>query len=121
MLVKRKKRKEQEINIFNNVPGINDILLPSTLEEKKDYLCLGYNKYCRTFVMTVFPEQTWIGWLDNLSYIGNVTISAKIEPSSNATVINQLTRKLVQAQSEYATYVRQRKYIAYTRVRKANY
>lgn len=120
MLVKRKKRKEQEINIFNNVPGINDILLPDILEEKKDYLCLGYNKYCRTFVMTVFPKQTWIGWLDNLSYIGNVTISAKIEPSSNATVINQLTRKLVQAQSEYATYARQRKYITYTGIRKAN-
>ena len=32
---------------------------------------------------------------------------AKIEPSSNGTVINQLTKKLVQSQSEYATYSRQ--------------
>lgn len=31
----------------------------------------------------------------------------KIEPSSNGIVINQLTKRLVQNQSEYATYSRQ--------------
>jgi hypothetical protein len=106
MLGKNKKLKE-EINIFDNVPTISDILLPDTLQEKKDYLILGYNKFSRTFVMTIYPEQTWIGWLDDLSYIGNINISFKIEPSSNSSVINQLTRKLVQSQSEYATYSRQ--------------
>ena len=81
-------------------------------QEKKDYLCLGYNKYSRIFVMTIYPEQTWVSWLDDLFNIGNINISVKIEPSSNGVVINQLTRKLVQCQSEYATYSRQRKYSA---------
>ncbi len=106
MLEKNKKAKE--INIFDNVPNSMDLLLPDVLEEKTDYLYLGYNKYSRIFVMTIYPEQTWISWLDDLFYIGNINISVKIEPSSNGTVINQLTKKLVQSQSEYATYSRQR-------------
>ncbi len=106
MLEKNKKAKE--INIFDNVPNSMDLLLPDVLEEKTDYLYLGYNKYSRIFVMTIYPEQTWISWLDDLFYIGDINISVKIEPSSNGTVINQLTKKLVQSQSEYATYSRQR-------------
>ena len=39
--------------------------------------------------------------------IRNINISIKIEPSSNGNVINQLTKKLVQSQSEYSTYSRQ--------------
>ena len=57
--------------------------------------------------MTIYPEQTWVSWLDDLFAIGNINISVKIEPSINGNVINQLTKKLVQAQSEYATYSRQ--------------
>lgn len=105
MLIRNKEQKE--INIFNNVPNIMELLLPDSLQERKDYLCLGYNKYSRIFVMTVYPEQTWIGWLDDLFNIGNINISVKIEPSINGNVINQLTKKLVQNQSEYATYSRQ--------------
>ena len=84
-----------------------DLILPDELQEKKDYLILGYNKFSRIFVMTVYPEQTWVSWLDDLFNIGNINISIKIEPSSNGNVINQLTKKLVQSQSEYATYSRQ--------------
>ena len=102
-----KNKKQKEIDIFKNIPNSMDLLVPDTLQEKKDYLILGYNKFSRTFVMTIYPEQTWVSWLDDLFNIGNINISVKIEPSNNGTVINQLTRKLVQSQSEYATYSRQ--------------
>ena len=102
-----RNKEQKEIDIFNNVANIMDLLLPDSLQERKDYVCLGYNKYSRIFVMTVYPEQTWIGWLDDLFNIGNINISVKIEPSINGNVINQLTKKLVQNQSEYATYSRQ--------------
>ena len=104
MLVKNKKEKKKDIDIFSNIPSISDLLLPEELQERKDYLTLGYNKYSRIFVMTVYPEQTWVSWLDDLFSIGNINISVKVEPSSNGNVINQLTKKLVQSQSEYATY-----------------
>ena len=107
MLVKNKKTRKEEINIFDNVPTISDILLPDVLQEKRDYLVLGYNKFSRMFVLTVYPENTWVGWLEDLTYIGNVNISVKVEPANNGNVINQLTKKLVQAQSEYSTYSRQ--------------
>jgi len=42
-----KSKKQKEIDIFNNYTNIMDILLPDSLEEKKDYLYLGYNKYSR--------------------------------------------------------------------------
>ena len=99
-----KNKKQKEINIFDNILTMADILLPETLQEKKDYLILGYNKFTRIFAMTIYPEQTWVSWLDDLFHIGNINISVKIEPSSNGNVINQLTKKLVQSQSEYATY-----------------
>ena len=107
MLGKNKKEKKNEIDIFNNIPVMADLLLPDELQERKDYISLGYNKYSRTFAMTIYPEQTWVSWLDDLFNIGNINISVKIEPSSNGTVINQLTKKLVQSQSEYATYSKQ--------------
>ena len=114
MLIKDRKQKKKEINIFDNVPSIADIILPDTLQEKTDYINLGYNKFTRTFAMTIYPEQTWVSWLDNLFHIGNINISVKIEPTSNGNTISQLTKKLVQSQSEYATYSRQRKYITFT-------
>ena len=107
MLVKNKKEKKKEIDIFSNIPSMADLLLPEELQERKDYLTLGYNKYSRIFVMTVYPEQTWVSWLDDLFSIGNINISVKVEPSSNGNVISQLTKKLVQSQSEYATYSKQ--------------
>lgn len=115
-----KSKKVKEINIFNNIPNNLDLLLPDVLEERKDYIYSGYNKYSRIFVMTTYPEQTWISWLDDLFYIGDINISVKIEPSSNGNVINQLTKKLVQNQSEYTTYSRQRKYLTLARARKTN-
>ena len=78
MLEKNKKEKPKEIDIFNNIPSIMDLLLPDELQEKKDYLTLGYNKYSRIFVMTVYPEQTWVSWLDDLFSIGNINISVKV-------------------------------------------
>ena len=44
MLVKNKKEKKKEIDIFNNIPSMADLLLPEELQERKDYLTLGYNK-----------------------------------------------------------------------------
>ncbi len=102
-----KNKKQKGINIFDNVPTISDILLPDIMQEKRDYLILGYNKFTRTFVMTIYPEQTWVSWLDSLFHLGNINISVKVEPASNGNVINQLTKKLVQSQSEYTTYSRQ--------------
>ncbi len=103
----RKRKKQKVVNIFDNVQSEISLILPDELQEKKDYLILGFNKYSRIFVIEVLPENTWVSWLDDLFNVGDINISVKIEPSNNGTVVNQLTKKLVQSQSEYATYTRQ--------------
>lgn len=66
MLVKNKNQNKKEINIFDNIPIIADMILPETLVEKIDYMNLGYNKFSRIFAMTIYPDQTWVSWLDDL-------------------------------------------------------
>lgn len=110
MLVKQKKqrnKKSNEIEIFKNIPVISNVLVPDCIQEFSDYIYLGHNKYSRQFAITIYPDQSWIGWLDDISRIGDINISIKIETSSNASVINQLTKKLVQHQSQYQTYQKQ--------------
>lgn len=104
---KIKKQKSNEIDIFRNIPKLSEILIPDSLQEFADYTYFGHNKYSRQFAITVYPDQCWIGWLDDISRIGDINISIKVENSSNASVINQLTKKSVQNQSQYQTYQKQ--------------
>ncbi len=105
--IKIKKQKKNEIDIFRNIPKLSDILAPDSIQEFSDYTYLGHNKYSRQFAITIYPEQTWIGWLNDILKIGDVNISIKIETAPNASVIPQLTKKLVQNQSQYQTYQKQ--------------
>lgn len=102
-----KKKIKNEIDIFKNIPKLSNVLVPDSLQEFSDYTYLGHNKYSRQFAITVYPEQCWVGWLDDISQIGDINISIKIETAPNSSVINQLTKKLVQNQSQYQTYQKQ--------------
>ncbi len=108
MLEKQKKQKKvKEIDLFKNIPTLSKMLVPDSIREYPDYTYFGHGKYSRQFAITLYPDQTWIGWLDDVSRIGDINISVKIETASNASVINQLTKKLVQNQSQYQTYQKQ--------------
>lgn len=104
---KLRESKKNERDIFRNIPKLSNVLVPDSIQEFSDYTYFGHNKYSRQFAVTVYPEQVWIGWLDDISRIGDINISIKVETSPNASVINQLTRKLVQHQSQYQTYQKQ--------------
>lgn len=103
----QKRKRNNEIDIFRNIPKLSNVLVPDSIQEFADYTYFGHNKYSRQFAITIYPDQTWIGWLDDISRIGDINISIKIETSPNSTVINQLTKKLVQNQSQYQTYQKQ--------------
>lgn len=102
-----KRKIKNEIEIFKNIPKLSDVLVPDSVQEFDDYTYLGHNKYSRQFAVTVYPEQCWIGWLDYILQIADINISIKIETASNSSVINQLTKKLVQNQSQYQIYQKQ--------------
>lgn len=83
------------------------LMIPDTLEESKDKLYLGANRYTRNFVLTVYPNEIYLGWLDDLFNIGEISISVLSESAYSGEVIRQLTQKVTALQSEYMIYENQ--------------
>ena len=101
---KKKNKKELVKNLFDNVPSIMSLMIPDALKEEKDKLYLGANRYTRNFVLTIYPNEIYLGWLDDLFNIGEISISVLSETAYSGDVIRQLTQKVVALQSEYITY-----------------
>ena len=60
-----------------------------------------------TLYLLSIQNKLGYGWLDDLFHIGNINISVKVETASNGSVINQLTKRLVQQQSQLQIYNKQ--------------
>lgn len=67
------------------------LIIPDILKEDKDKLYLGVNRYTRSFVLTIYPSEIYLGWLDDLFNIGEISISILSETAYNRDVIRQLT------------------------------
>lgn len=104
-----KKDKPEKINknLFDNVPSVMSMIIPEVLEEKKDKIYLGANRYTRNFVLTVYPSEIYLGWLDDLFNIGEISISVLSESAYTGEVIKSLTQKVTSLQSEYMTFENQ--------------
>lgn len=63
---KKSKTKEKEKDLFDNAPELIELLIPDCIEEKRDYIVLGDNRYSRCFVISAYPSKTYLGWLDNI-------------------------------------------------------
>lgn len=104
---KQKRNKKNEKNLFNNVPSIMSFLIPDGLQEYKDKLYLGSRRYTRNFILTTYPSEIYLGWIDDLFNIGEISISILSESAYNGDVIRQLTQKVTSLQSEYMVYEEQ--------------
>jgi len=103
---KRKKTKEQ--NFFDNQPQLISILAPEVIQEKRDYIYMGDDKYARIFTLMVYPNYIEIGWLDDiLNTIGDVDISTQVQVADERNVIKYLTHKVTKLQSDYLLFERQ--------------
>ena len=99
----RKHKKEKDI--FDNCPNLIELLIPDCIDEKRDYISLGENKYSRNFVISAYPSKTYLGWLDRIfTLLGDVTLSIINRPTEDDSVIRQLTKKVTILESEYQTY-----------------
>lgn len=63
---KANKQRKKEIDIFDKSPQLIELLIPDCVEEKRDYIVLGENKYSRSFVISTYPSKTYLGWLDRI-------------------------------------------------------
>ncbi len=62
----KETKKQKHIDIFDQAPKLIDLIIPDFVEEKRDYIALGENKYVRSFVLSVYPNKTYLGWLDRI-------------------------------------------------------
>jgi len=63
---KKQLKKKKEIDIFDKVPELIELMIPDCIDEKRDYIVLGENRYSRCFVISTYPSKTYLGWLDRI-------------------------------------------------------
>lgn len=104
----KKRKKIKEENFFDNQPQLISILAPEVIQEKRDYIYMGDDKYARIFALMVYPNYIEIGWLDDiLNTIGDVDISTQVQVADERNVIKYLTHKVTKLQSDYLLFERQ--------------
>ncbi len=104
----KKRKKVKEENFFDNQPQLISLLAPEVIQEKRDYIYMGDNKYTRIFTLMVYPNYIEIGWLDDiLNTIGDVDISTQVQVADERNVIKYLTHKVTKLQSDYLLFERQ--------------
>ena len=104
----KKRKKESKENFFDNEPQLIDLLAPEVIQEKRDYIYMGDDKYSRIFTLMFYPNYIEIGWLDDiLNTIGDVDISTQIQVADERNVIKYLTHKVIKAQSDYLIFEKQ--------------
>ena len=104
----KKRKKVKEENFFDNQPQLISILAPEVIQEKRDYIYMGDDKYARIFTLMVYPNYIEIGWLDDiLNTIGDVDISTQVQVADERNVIKYLTHKVTKLQSDYLLFERQ--------------
>ena len=104
-----KKRKNiNRENFFENQPELISLLAPEVIQEKRDYIYMGDNRYARIFHLIVYPNEIWIGWLDDiLNTIGDVDISTQVQVADERNVIKYLTHKVTKLQSDLILFQKQ--------------
>lgn len=104
----KKTKKIKDENFFDNQPQLIELLAPEVVEEKRDYIYMGDNKYARIFTLLVYPNYIEIGWLDDiLNTIGDVDISTQVQVADERNVIKYLTHKVTKLQSDYFLFEKQ--------------
>ncbi|RKO65690.1 VirB4 family type IV secretion system protein [Desulfofundulus salinus] len=104
-MFRRKKQKQtlrqREYSLDDGIPAVQDLFIPDGLEEEKDYLYLGPSRYCRIFAISKWPRDVYVGWLDEIFSVGNVDLAVHVRPVPDRKVVNDLTGKVVSAQSQW--------------------
>ena len=106
--IKEKKKEKPVKSFLDNVQNVMTLIIPDAVQETRDYIYLGDSRYSRTFILTVYPNKIYLGWLDDIfNKMGDINISILNECSDEDTVIRQLTHKVTVLQSEYNTFENQ--------------
>ena len=104
----KKQKETKDENFFDNQPQLISMLAPEMIEEKKDYIYMGDDKYSRIFTLMFYPNYIGIGWLDDiLNTIPDVDISTQVQVADERNVIKYLTHKVTKLRSDYFLFQKQ--------------
>lgn len=83
------------------VGDVKDFISPASFErDHEDYLRAG-SKFVRSFVMTGFPSNVSVGWLDALIHgDADTDVIVHINPADDRTALDELTNKLTQFEAQ---------------------
>ena len=106
----KKRKKVKEVNFFEKKPDLMYAIAPESLNEKRDYIYLGEGRYSRIFNLIIFPNDIWLGWLDEiLNVLGDVDISIQVQVADERNVIKFLTHRVTKLESDLMLFERQGK------------
>lgn len=104
----KRRKKIKDHNFFDNQPELISLLAPEVIEEHRDYIYMGDDKFARIFSLMFYPNYIEIGWLDDiLNTIGDVDISIQVQVADERNVIKYLTHKVTKLQSDYILFEKQ--------------
>lgn len=83
--------------------SIKDMLAPASIDRSSEYELRVEEKYNRNFVLSGYPSNLYIGWMDELyNYEGDMDVAIHIEPADERSALNELTDKITQYESQLA-------------------
>lgn len=106
-----KKNKKAEIEeddsigvLGKGMRSVKDLIAPPSFDlSDEEYIKVG-NKYVRSFVMSGYPSNVSVTWLDHLyNYDGDMDTAVYIEPADERGALDELTNKITQFEAQYAT------------------
>ncbi|MDO8524771.1 MAG: DUF87 domain-containing protein [bacterium] len=95
-----KKKSEEQLEVKAEDIDIADIIAPSLVEIKQNYLILG-ERFCKSFFIFSYPRYLTTGWLApiiNVSF--PMDISMHIHPVESGLILKKLRKKVTEVQAE---------------------
>lgn len=87
------EQESKKSNIFDKTISLLDLLSPDAFQEGKDFIYLGPKRYARTYIITGYPRNMYLGYLNELFTLGDIDVSTYIENIPDGEVIARLTSK----------------------------
>lgn len=82
------------------VREVRDLVAPDGFKVTDSLVQVGAGRYVRTFFVAQIPAVVFVGWLDELYALGDVDISIHLYPGQDRDVVNELTSKITQMQTQ---------------------
>lgn len=96
------EEQESTSHLFEKGVGdVKDFIAPASFErDHEEYLKAG-SKFVRSFVMTGYPANVAVGWLDTLIHGETDTdVMIHINPADDRTALDELTNKITQFEAQ---------------------